>query len=92
MFLTFRRKKINYKNELIELIHFIKTPLTSIKIGDGILKDIIPLLIDIYKKQKINKEALSVNDKKINKLIFIIDNIYAEANRISKYIENIEIK
>lgn len=82
-----------YKNDLIEFIHFIKTPLASIKIGSDILKDVSPALIDAYKKQKMNLDVeLSITDKKLDKLIFVIESILLEANRISKYIEKIELK
>ena len=78
---------------MIELIHLIKTPLASIKIGSDILKDVSPLLIDAYKKQKMNSDVeLSINDNKLDKLIFIIESILSEVNRINKYIEQIEPK
>ena len=68
-------------------------PLASIKIGSDILKDVSPLLIDAYKKQKMNSDVeLSINDNKLDKLIFIIESILSEVNRINKYIEQIEPK
>ena len=97
MFARFRRK-INappdrFRSELIELMHFIKTPLASIKIGSDILKDVSPALIEAYKKQTPSADGQAcINDKKMEKLVQVIDSILTEANRISKYIEKIELK
>lgn len=81
-----------HKDELIELIHFIKTPLASIKIGGVILKDVLPILIDTYKNKKIIDGQPIINNHTLNNLMLVIENISSEANRISTHIENIQIK
>ena len=97
MFARFRCKTMapqdRFRSELIELMHFIKTPLASIKIGSDILKDVSPTLIAAYEKQKMSSDTEElVNDKKIDKLLYVIQSILTEADRISKYIEQIELK
>ncbi|VEG92527.1 hypothetical protein [Legionella spiritensis] len=81
------------RNELIEFIHFIRTPLASIKIGGEILKDILPVLLSAYNNSslQISNNDVVISDDKLNKLHSIIDNIVIEANRISEYTQKIEI-
>lgn len=78
---------LKYRNELIELIHFIRTPLASIKIGGEILKDILPVLLNVY--QNFSNDVV-ISSAKLNQLSAVIDNIVIEANRISEYTKKIE--
>ncbi len=82
----------NLINDLVELLHFIKTPLVTIKIGGEILKEVLPVLINSYKKDiQINKKHdTSISMHKIDKLDSIINNIIVEANRISEHTKKIE--
>ncbi|HRD70469.1 MAG TPA: hypothetical protein PK657_10010 [Legionella sp.] len=83
---------LKFRNELIELIHFIRTPLASIKIGSEILKDILPILLNVYKNssQQVSNNDVVIGGDKLSKLYSVIDNILVEANRISEYMKKIE--
>lgn len=83
---------LKFRNELMELIHFIRTPLASIKIGSEILKDILPILLNAYSNSSwkaSNNEAVISGDK-LTKLYSVVENILVEANRISEYMKKIE--
>jgi len=81
-------------SEIIEFIHFIRTPLASIKIGSHILKETLPLLINPYKKGLLvsEKDGIVTDLNKIDKLASIINNILIEANRISEHTQKIELQ
>lgn len=87
-------KNQDLTNEIVELLHFIKTPLASIKIGGYILKEALPLLINSYKNDiQINTQNAPIIDMhKIDKLSSIINNIITEANRISEHTKTIELQ
>jgi signal transduction histidine kinase len=79
-------------HEIAELVHFIRTPLASIKIGGDILKEVLPLLINAYKEniQLNQKNHDVVSSVKLDKLDSIINNILIEANRISEHTLKLE--
>ena len=83
-----------YKNEIIELIHFIRTPLASIKIGSEILNDVFPILVKSYKANLKHNErgSAAISEDKLNKLTSIFEGLIVEANRISEYMHKMEIK
>ncbi|KTD33565.1 hypothetical protein Lnau_2316 [Legionella nautarum] len=78
-----------FEAELIELIHFIRTPLASIKLGSGILKEFFPIFARAY--QSSNHQDLTISNDKMDKLYSILDNILVEANRISDYITKLTL-
>ncbi|MCA0402718.1 MAG: hypothetical protein LCH30_02875 [Proteobacteria bacterium] len=75
-------------NEILEFIHFIRTPLASIKIGSHILNEALPLLINTYRRSFQFNETI----QKADKLSSIVNNILIEANRISEYTKKIEMQ
>ncbi|MFA5960073.1 MAG: hypothetical protein WC785_06110 [Tatlockia sp.] len=79
--------------EMIDFLHFIRTPLASIKIGGEILKDVFPLLLDIYYlyHQNIVTTSKITSDKRMNNLPVIIDGIIKETKRISEYVQTLEV-
>lgn len=84
-----------FKNELIELIHFLRTPLASIKIAIGILNDVFPELLRSYSSNNEHDDMVHIKtlgDDKIKKLSFIMSGIVKESDRINDYIQAIKIK
>lgn len=83
---------LKFKNELKELIHFIRTPLASIKISGEILKEVLPLLLNVYinSSQQTSNNDVVISGDKLNKLYSVIEVILTEANRISEYTRTIE--
>ncbi|MFA5959983.1 MAG: hypothetical protein WC785_05655 [Tatlockia sp.] len=81
-------------NEILEFIHFIRTPLASIKIGGHILNEALPLLINSYKSdlQSNEKNGIVTGINKIDKLTSIVNNMLIEANRISEHAKKIEMR
>lgn len=83
----------NLENEIIDFLHFIRTPLASIKIGGEILKDVFPMLLDTYYlyHQNIGTESKITSDNRLKNLPIIIDGIIKETKRISEYVQTLEV-
>lgn len=83
-----------YKNKIMALIHFIRTPLASIKMVSEILRDVFPILVKNYKAniQFADKDTITISEVNLDKLTSIVETLLLEANRISEYMEKIEIK
>ena len=94
MFLKKIRKKSDTQSlncEVGELIHFIRTPLSSIKAGAQILKELMPELIDAYEKSaRLNVVETKISGVKLKKLDSVLNNILGEAERVSQHVNAIE--
>jgi len=88
---SIKQQDDGFKHELIELIHFIRTPLASIKIGIEILQDVFPELLATYHAQNDQSKPV-ISSQKIDKLSRIMDGILNESSRINEYIQNIDLK
>lgn len=76
-----------------EMIHFLRTPLSSITIGAQIIHDVLPALIEGYNKSV--QQSLvdsTVSDVKLTKLETVVNNIISEAARVSEHVNGIEKK
>lgn len=79
------------KDKLNDLIHFIRTPLASIKSGVYIIKELLPTLIEVYEKSlEFNLIENKISEVKLRKLNCVLNNILDESERISHYVNDIE--
>lgn len=94
MFLKTLKKKpktLALDRELNELIHFLRTPLSSIKTGAQIIKELLPGLIEVYEESlTLNLVENKVSEVKLKKLDCVLNNILNETERVSQYVNSIE--
>ncbi len=94
MFLKKTKKKNDTQPmncEVGELIHFLRTPLSSIKAGAQILKELLPELIEAYEKSAtLNVIENKISGVKLGKLDSVLNNILSEAERVSQHVNAIE--
>lgn len=77
--------------KLNELIHFLRTPVSSIKAGSQILKGLLPELIEVYEKSlALQVVERKIDEVKLKKLTCVLSNILSEAERISEYVNDVE--
>ncbi len=75
--------------EMNDLIHFLRTPLSTIKIGAQIIKEVLPILVDGYQKNSEQVADKKISELKLAKLDTVVNNILNEAERVSQYINTI---
>ena len=81
------------EEDMRELIHFLRTPLSSITIGAQIIHDVLPALIEGYKHSvQHNRVDSTVSDLKLAKLDTVVNNIISEVARVSEHVNGIEKK
>ena len=76
-------------DQIEELIHFLRTPLASIKIGAEILKDMLPTIFagfNLAVQGKLVADQTTIID--LDKLSTVLENILHESNKISKYLNS----
>jgi len=77
--------------EISELVHFLRTPLSSIKTGTQIIKELLPDLVEVYEKStSLNLIENKISEIKLKKLDCVLNNILNEAERISQYVDKID--
>ena len=78
------------KELLAEIVHDIRTPAVSIKMGASGIKDILSKLILTYKEaQKNNLNIPVINDKILIAIENIINNIESESIAINDYLDEL---
>ena len=86
-----KNESLTLNGELSELVHFLRTPLSSIKTGAEIIKELLPNLVEVYEKSlTLNLVENRISEVKLKRLDCVLNNILSEAERVSQYVNGIE--